>query len=61
MFLSIDILFLFIDVFLMGERLLSSEVIEANHIVFHTERVEKVEHRLCHHWRTAEVVLAIFR
>ena len=38
----------------------SSEVIEANHVVFYTERVEKVEHGLCHHWRTAEVVLDIF-
>lgn len=35
MFLSIDILFLFIDVSWWG--LLSSEVVEADHVVFHTE------------------------
>lgn len=83
MFLSIDFLFLSIDVWygtvlqigvivllsvlainettIQQKPYLSSEVIEANHVVFHTERVEKVEHCLCHHRRTAEVVLAVFR
>lgn len=87
MFLSIDVLFLSIDVWYgtvlqigvivlltvlainkttrqqnhqTTKPCLSSEVIEANHVVFHTERVEKVEHCLCHHRRTAEIVLAVF-
>src|SRR5574344_311315 len=40
---------------------LSTEVVETYHIVFYSERVEQVEHCLCHHWRTTEVVLNIFR
>ena len=39
---------------------LATEVVEADILVFYTERVEQVEYRLGHHWRTAEVVLAIF-
>ena len=41
-------------------RGLASEVVEANHVVFHAEGVEKVEDGLCHHWRAAEVVFYVF-
>ena len=42
-------------------NLLSAKVIEANHVVFDSKRVEKVEYCLGHHWRTAKVIFAVFR
>lgn len=39
---------------------LSSEIVEAYHIVLHSERMEKVEDGLGHHRRTAEIVFAVF-
>ena len=44
---------------LLSQNMLPSEVIEANHIIFNTETMQQVEHRLGHHWRTAEIVLTI--
>ena len=38
---------------------LSAKVIEHNHIIFYTQRVEQVKHSLGHHWRAAEVVLDV--
>ncbi|MBP5476291.1 MAG: hypothetical protein J6Y00_01200, partial [Paludibacteraceae bacterium] len=42
-----------------GTLLLSSEVIEADVLIIHTQRVQEVKHRLRHHSRTAVVVLNI--
>ena len=39
---------------------LSAEVVEADHVVFYAEAVEKVEDGLGHHGRTTEIVLTIF-
>lgn len=50
--------FVLIDVFPID--LLTAEVVEAYHVVFYSEGVEKVEYGLCHHWRSAEVVFAVF-
>ena len=41
-------------------RELTAKVIKADHVVFDAERVQEVEDGLCHHWRTAEVVLTVF-
>ena len=38
---------------------LTTKVVEHNHVVFYTQRVEQVKHSLCHHRRTAEVVLDV--